>query len=61
MGDQNFTAAIDALRDELNAKIDAQIAEAKSTRWMVGVVMALLAILTGLCVLNTVFGLMGGP
>ena len=61
MGDQNFTAAIDALRDELNAKIDAQIAEAKSTRWMVGVVMVLLAILTGLCVLNTVFGLTGGP
>jgi hypothetical protein len=50
-------AATDSLRAELNAKIDAQVAKSDSTRWMMGALLALLATLTALGLLNTILGL----
>ncbi len=53
---------IDALRVELNGKIDAQKevfgSEIRTTRRLLGAVLALLAILTALSLFNTALGLM---
>ena len=61
-------AATDALRAELNGKIDSQGSkidaqkdslgtEIRMTRWMMGAILALLATLTALGLLNTILGL----
>ena len=53
---------IDALRVELNGKIDAQKevfgSEIRTTRWMMGAILALLAILAALGLFNTALDLM---
>ena len=66
MAGQSVTAElgskIDALRVELNGKIDAQKevfeSEMRTTRWMMGAILALLAILAALGLFNTALGLM---
>lgn len=71
MAVQNVSAAIDALRVELNGKIDArgtridaQIEafgmEIRATRWMLGAILALLAVLAALGLLNIALGLAYG-
>ena len=58
---QNITAAIDALRVELNGRIDAQKeifgAEIRAARWMLGAIPALLAVLAVLGLCDTALGL----
>ncbi len=73
MAGQNVTAElgskIDAMRVELNGKIDAQGtkidaqkevfgSEIRTTRWMIGAILVLLAILAALGLFNTAIGLM---
>ena len=60
MAGQNIDAKLEAIRAEIaaqGAEIAAQGAKTDSTRWMLGAVLALLATLTALGLLNTVLNL----
>ncbi len=52
-------AKIEGRFAEVSGKIDAQASEIRTTRWMMGAILALLATLTALGLLNTVLGLAG--